>query len=263
MPTDAAQASGFRLDGRTAVVTGGGSGIGAAIARRFAQAGGHVAVLDLNADAAALVADEITAAGGRASAHGCDVTDQGAVDALFAHVDAAHGVHVLVTSAGIAHVGNVEQCPPDAFERLFRVNVAGVYHCLQAAVRAMLPRGGGSIVNLASIASLIGVADRFAYSMTKGAVLTMTKSVAIDYVTKGIRCNCICPARVHTPFVDGFLKANYPGQEAEMFAKLSAYQPMGRMGRPEEVAAMALYLASDESAFVTGQAFPLDGGVLR
>jgi NAD(P)-dependent dehydrogenase (short-subunit alcohol dehydrogenase family) len=126
----------------------------------------------------------------------------------------------------------------------------------------MLRQGGGVIVNMASIASLIGIPDRFAYSMTKGAVLTMTKSIAVDYVKRGIRCNCICPARVHTPFVDGYLAANYPGREEEMYRVLSEYQPIGRMGTPEEVAALALYLCSNEASFVTGQAYPIDGGVL-
>jgi NAD(P)-dependent dehydrogenase (short-subunit alcohol dehydrogenase family) len=160
-------------------------------------------------------------------------------------------------------VGNIERVDAAMLDRVYAVNVRGMFHCLQAGLRHMLVGGGGAIVNMGSIASLIGVEDRFAYSMSKGAVLTMTKSVAIDYVKRGIRCNCICPARVHTPFVDGFLAANYPGREAEVFATLSAYQPMGRMGRPEEVAALALYLCSDEAAFVTGQAYPIDGGVLR
>jgi NAD(P)-dependent dehydrogenase (short-subunit alcohol dehydrogenase family) len=126
----------------------------------------------------------------------------------------------------------------------------------------MLCQGGGVILNMASIASLIGLLDRFAYSMTKGAVLTMTRSIAIDYMKKNIRCNCICPARVHTPFVDRYITQNYPGREQEMFRQLSEYQPIGRMGNPQEVAQLALYLCSDEASFVTGQAYPIDGGVL-
>ncbi|HUF06142.1 MAG TPA: SDR family oxidoreductase [Candidatus Binatia bacterium] len=201
--------------------------------------------------------------GGRAAAIRCDVSDPASVAAAFEQVDGEFGrVDVLVNNAGIAHVGSIQQTTPEDLDRLYAVNVRGVYLCARAAIDRMLRHGGGVIVNMASIASLIAVADRFAYGMTKGAVLTMTKSIALDYVKHGIRCNCICPARVHTPFVDGYLAANYPGREAEMYQKLSEYQPIGRMGRPEEVAALALYLCSDEASFITGQAYPIDGGVL-
>ena len=169
---------------------------------------------------------------------------------------------ILVNNAGIAQVGTIEQTSPDDLDRLYAVNVRGVFLCSKAAVEIMLPQGHGVILNMASIASLVGVPERFAYSMTKGAVLTMTMSVAIDYVKRGIRCNCICPARVQTPLVDGYLRQNYPGREAEMRRVLEQYQPIGRMCTPEEVAALALYLCSDEAAFVTGQAYPIDGGVL-
>src|SRR5206468_12220828 len=155
-----------------------------------------------------------------------------------------------------------EQTPPAELDRVYEVSVRGVYLCARAVSPVMLGQGGGVIVNMASIASLIGLVDRFAYSMSKGAVLTMTRSIAIDYVKRGIRCNCICPARVHTPFVDGYLAKHYPGREAEMMRTLSEYQPIGRMGTPEEVAYLALYLCSDEASFVTGQAYPIDGGVL-
>ena len=167
-----------------------------------------------------------------------------------------------MNNAGIAHVGTIEQTTPEDLERLYRVNIQGVFLCARAVLPHMLRQGGGVILNMASIASLIGIPDRFAYSMTKGAVLSMTRSIAIDYMKRGIRCNCICPARIHTPFVDGYLAANYPGREQEMLRTLSEYQPIGRMGTPEEVANLALYLCSDESSFVTGQAYPLDGGVL-
>ena len=167
-----------------------------------------------------------------------------------------------MNNAGIAHVGDIESTTEADLDRVYEVNVKGTYLCTRAGVRAMLRGGGGVILNLASIASLIGIEDRFAYTMSKGAVLTMTRSIAVDYMDRNIRCNCVCPARVHTPFVDGYLKANYPGREAEMFQKLSEYQPMGRMARPEEVAALALYLCSEEASFITGQAFPIDGGVL-
>ena len=155
--------------------------------------------------------------------------------------------------------------PPSSgaeLDRVYAVNVKGVFHCLKAGVEKMLADGkGGAIVNLASIASLIGLAARFSYAATKGAVLTMTYSVATDYCRKGIRCNCVCPGRVHTPFVDGFLKKNYPGKEAEVFAKLAEYQPIGRMGRPDEIAHLILYLCSDEASYITGQTIFIDGGL--
>jgi len=253
----------FQLHGRIAVVTGGGSGIGAAIATLFAKQGASVAVLDRNDAAAQTMAGAIRDAGGHANALPCDVSDIASVADAFGRLDAAHGrVDILVNNAGIAHVGTIEQTSPEDLDRLYSVNVRGVFLCARAAIDIMLRQGGGVIVNMASIASIVGIPDRFAYSMTKGAVLTMTKSIAVDYVKRGIRCNCICPARVHTPFVDGYLAANYPGREEEMFRSLSEYQPIGRMGKPEEVAALALYLCSDEAAFVTGQAYPIDGGVL-
>ena len=252
----------FDLQGKVAVVTGAGSGIGAAIARLFAQQGAAIAVADRDTTAAGLVASDITSNGGTAMGYPCDVSDPGEVEAVFRSIDADHGrIDILVNNAGIAHIGTVEQTSPDDMDRLYRVNIFGVYLCARAAIPMMLRQGGGVILNMASIASLIGLPDRFAYSMTKGAVLTMTRSIAVDYVKRGIRCNCICPGRVHTPFVDGYLAKHYPGREAEMMKVLSEYQPIGRMGRPEEVASLALYLCSDEASFVTGQAYPIDGGV--
>ncbi len=254
----------FSLKDKVAVVTGGGSGIGRAICTVFGRQGASVVVLDRDAPAADATAAQIAAAGGVADTAACDVTDSASVKSAFDTIVGRAGrLDILVNNAGVAHVGNVERTPEDDFERVYRVNVKGVYLCTQAAVPVMVRQGGGVILNMASIVSFIGVADRFAYSMSKGAVLTMTKSVAVDYVKQNVRCNCICPARVHTPFVDGFISRNYPGREQEVLQQLSAYQPMGRMGTPEEVAYLALYLCSDEASFVTGQAYPLDGGVLN
>jgi 2-keto-3-deoxy-L-fuconate dehydrogenase len=253
----------FSLQGKTAIVTGGGSGIGRGIAHLFAKQGARIVLFDISESAASRVASEIRDLGGQARVIACDVADGGSVRSAFEAVD-EHGdrVDILINNAGIAHVGKLDNTDEQDFERLYRVNVKGVYLCAQAAVSRMLRSGGGVIVNMASIASLMGLEDRFAYSMTKGAVLSMTRSIAVDYMRSHIRCNCICPARIHTPFVDHMLKEYYPGHEAEMFEQLSKSQPMDRMGTPEEVAALALYLCSNEASFITGQAFPIDGGIL-
>jgi 2-keto-3-deoxy-L-fuconate dehydrogenase len=250
----------FSLAHKTAVITGGGSGIGKAIAKLFAQQQATVHILELNAEAGQQAVAEIEAAGGTAQAHGADVSNQAQVLAAF---EAIGRVDILVNNAGIAHVGKLENTTEADFERIYRVNVKGAYNCLFAAVPLMKQHGGGVIVNMASIAAHVGITDRFAYSMSKGAIHAMTLSVARDYLGDNIRCNSISPARVHTPFVDGFVAANYPGKEQEMFAKLSKSQPIGRMGTPEEVAALALYLCSDEAGFVTGCDYPLDGGFIN
>jgi 2-keto-3-deoxy-L-fuconate dehydrogenase len=254
----------FDLSRKVAVVTGAGSGIGRAIASVFARQGAHVVALDLDEDAARETTDAIGAAGGQADAKQCDVANPQRVADVFEQIALTlQRVDILVNNAGIAHIGTVETTTEADFDRLYRVNVKGVFLCSQAAVPIMLRKGGGVILNLASIASLIGLTERFAYSMSKGAVLTMTKSIAVDYVKQNIRCNCICPARVHTPFVDQYIAKHYPGRERAVFQQLSEYQPIGRMGTADEVAALALYLCSDEASFVTGQAYPIDGGVLN
>jgi len=254
----------FSLHGKTAIVTGAASGIGFEVARVLASSGAHVHILDLcQTQIDAAIANISSSHGGAAAVgHACDVTDGAAVDAVFASLAKASGrIDVLVNNAGISAVGDVLSCTATDLDRVYAVNVKGVFHCLKAGVRHMIADGkGGAIVNLASIASVHGLADRFAYSATKGAVLTMTYSVATDYVKHGIRCNAVCPGRVHTPFVDGYLKKHYPGSEAAMFAKLSSWQPLGRMGRPDEIAHLILYLVSDEAEFVTGAAVPIDGG---
>jgi NAD(P)-dependent dehydrogenase (short-subunit alcohol dehydrogenase family) len=253
----------FDLREKVAVVTGAGSGIGAAIARVFARQQARVVALDRDEAVARRTAEEIGGTGGRAAAIACDVSDGGQVARVFDRIVAEHDrVDILVNNAGIAHVGTIERTTEADFDRLYAVNVKGVYLCARAAVPIMVRQGGGVILNMASIASLVGVPERFAYSMTKGAVHTMTMSIAIDYVKQNIRCNCICPARIHTPFVDEFVARHYAGRERETLAQLAAYQPIGRMGTSEEVAHLALYLCSDEAAFVTGQAYPIDGGVL-
>jgi NAD(P)-dependent dehydrogenase (short-subunit alcohol dehydrogenase family) len=251
----------YSLDGQTAIITGSGSGIGAAIAALFAEQGADVAVLDVDTTAGAETAERITEAGGSAAFFECDVSDQSAVQATFdAIAQMFGGVDVLINNAGVAHIGDVENTTEEDFDRIYRVNVKGVYNGLHAGVPLMKDGGGGSIVNIASVVSTVGIPDRFAYSMSKGAVLTMTYSVACDYLDDNIRCNSIAPARVHTPFVDGFLAENYPDRQDEMFEQLSQTQPIGRMGTPEEIAHLALYLSSDAAGFITGSNFPIDGG---
>jgi NAD(P)-dependent dehydrogenase (short-subunit alcohol dehydrogenase family) len=253
-------ANDFRLDGKVAVVTGGGSGIGRAISRRFAASGAAVRVLDVNRRDAEATCRLIEESGGMGSAHACDVTNQQLVKSSFGELFGKEQIHILVNNAGISHIGAAETTSEEDFERVFRVNVKGFYNCMFAVVGHMKAHGGGVILNMASVAGSAGLADRFAYSMSKGAVIAMTYSVARDYVHHNIRCNCISPARVHTPFVDDYLRKNYPGREQEMFEKLSKSQPIGRMGEPEEVASLALFLCSDQASFITGANYPLDGG---
>lgn len=250
----------FSLQNKKAVVTGGGSGIGKAIATLFAKQGAEVHILELTEESAKDAITAIHAIGGKVFSYACNVANQQEVKTTFekiGHFD------ILVNNAGIAHVGKVDTTSESDFDRIMNVNVKGVYNCLHAAIPQLRLSNGGVILNMASIAAWVGLPDRFAYSTAKGAVMAMTLSVAKDYMSENIRCNSISPARVHTPFVDGFISKNYPGKEAEMFDKLSKSQPIGRMGKPDEVAALALFLCCDESGFITGCDYPIDGGFIK
>jgi 2-keto-3-deoxy-L-fuconate dehydrogenase len=248
------------LENKIALVTGGASGIGRAICLRFAREGARVAILDLNEEGGAETAEQIGAAEAEGCYIPCDVTNAESVRTAMEMVrNRFGGLDIAVNSAGIGHVGSVETTEEADFDRIYQVNVRGMYLCLRAEVAAMKEKGG-VILNLASVASTVGIPDRFAYSMSKGAVLTMTYSVACDYVKQGIRCNCLSPGRVHTQFVDHYLAKNYPGEEKEMFEKLAATQPVGRMGEPDEIAGLAAYICSNQAAFITGTNVPIDGG---
>lgn len=250
----------FDLTGKVALVTGGASGIGLAISQTFAKQGAHVHILELNIDLANQVAEDIKKQGGSAEAHAIDISKQADVVQVIDGIAGKQTINILVNNAGIAHVGRADNTAETDFDRVINVNVKGVYNCLFATIPHLKKAGGGVILNMASIAATVGIPDRFAYSTAKGAVYSMTLSVAKDYLADGIRCNSVSPARVHTPFVDGFISKNYPGQEAEMFEKLSKTQPIGRMAKPAEIGALALYLCSDEASFITGCDYLIDGG---
>ncbi len=248
----------FSLAEKHAVVTGGCSGIGHSVVTTFVKHGAYVHILDLDETEGRTILESLGEE--KASFHSCDVSDQDRVDVVFKTISDANPIHILVNNAGIAHVGNVEDTTQEDIDRVYAVNVKGVYNSLRACVPIMKSTGGGVILNISSIAASVGLPDRFAYSMSKGAVASMTLSVARDYLADSIRCNSISPARVHTPFVDGFIAENYPGKEKEMFEELSKTQPIGRMGTPEEIANLALFLCSDEAAFITGVDYAIDGG---
>lgn len=250
----------FLLKNKKAVVTGGGSGIGKAIAKILAKQGAHVVVIDLTHGAMAEVLNEITGEGCLCAGFTCDVAAHQKVIDLFEEIGP---IDILVNNAGIAHVGKAGNTSEADFDKIVNVNIKGVYNCLHAAIPQMLKNKGGVIINMASIAAQVGLSERFAYSAAKGAVVAMTLSVAKDYLHENIRCNSISPARVHTPFVDGFINKNYPDTKAEMFEKLSRSQPIGRMGAPDEIAALALYLCSDEASFITGNDYLIDGGFVK
>ncbi|AZA84901.1 short-chain dehydrogenase [Chryseobacterium lactis] len=247
----------FSLKNKKAVITGGGSGIGKAISELFAEQGAEVHILELNEMNGAEVLSSIENQGGKAFVHASDVSDHQQVKKVFTEIGA---LHILVNNAGIAHVGKADTTSEEDFDKIISVNIKGVYNCLHAAIPHLKKSGNGVVLNLASIAALVGIPDRFAYSTAKGAVKAMTMSVARDYIHENIRCNSISPARVHTPFVDGFLQKNYPDNVEEMFQNLSKTQPIGRMAYPKEIAALALYLCSDEASFITGCDYPIDGG---
>ncbi len=245
---------------KTAIVTGGASGIGHSICLRLASKNINVMVLDIDNGAAEKTVTEIRQQGGSAKAYAVDISNSKQVHDVIGKIKEKYRIDILVNNAGIACIGNVEKASEADLDRLYNINVKGLYNCIKASISIMKAQKNGVIINMASAASSVGIADRFAYSMSKGAVLAMTLSVAKDYVTEGIRCNCISPGRIHTPFVDNYLEENYADTKVEMFENLSKSQPIGRMGQPEEVAAMVEYLCSEEASFITGSNFPIDGG---
>ena len=248
------------FDGKYALITGAGSGIGQSTAIKLAQQGAHIIIVDLDIDAANATKELIEKFDGNASSYQCDIANNVQVKDVIGTILKNNAIDILINNAGIAHVGNIENTSEDDLDRVYNVNVKGAYNMMSAVIGSMKERKSGVILNLASIAASVGIEDRFAYSMSKGAVLTMTYSVARDYINDGIRCNCISPGRVHTPFVDNFIEKNYPDNQEEVFAKLSKSQPIGRMGKVEEMAALISYLCSDDAAFITGSNFPIDGG---
>lgn len=252
------------LEKKVAIITGGSKGIGKAIAFLFHELGAEIHILDIDEVSGGKTLSEISSSRGGVTFHPCDVSDHQAVGEVFKSVyDRSGRLDILVNNAGISHIGTVESTSPEDMDKLYAVNVKSVYSCSHFAVMYMKKTGGGSIVNVSSIAADTGLADRFAYTMSKGAVRSMTYSVAKDYIQDNIRCNAVGPARIHTPFVDGYLDKYYPDAKEEMFDKLSKTQPLGRMGEPREVAQLIAYLCSDAAGFITGSFYPIDGGFLH
>jgi 2-keto-3-deoxy-L-fuconate dehydrogenase len=245
---------------KNVVVTGGGSGIGRAASLAFGKRGAFVHILEWNEEQAEKVVKEIESAGGQAKSYQCDVSDQVQVNTVFTTIGT---VDILINNAGVSNIGKADTTSETDFDRVFSINVKGTYNCLHAAIPLMKAKKRGVILNMCSVAATSGISERFAYSMSKGAVYSMTLSVAKDYLADGIRCNSVSPARVHTPFVDDFLQKNYPGKEKEVYDSLAKTQPIGRMGTPEEVAHLVVYLCSDQASFITGCDYPIDGGFLK
>jgi len=241
----------FKLNGRRAIVTGGASGIGEATSRVLTAAGASVIIFDIDTARAEALAAELPGA----SVESCDITNEEAVKGAFAKLDK---LDILVNNAGIGHVGGIEDCELADFERLYRVNVQGVFLMAKYAV-PLLKASHGSMVNIASVAAHIGVKKRFAYCTTKGAVVAMSRQLAVDYPTE-IRVNCICPGTVDSPFVEGYLEKYHKHEKEKVRAEIAQRQPMGRLGKPSEIANLVLYLCSDESGFMTGSAVTIDGG---
>jgi NAD(P)-dependent dehydrogenase (short-subunit alcohol dehydrogenase family) len=250
----------FSLKNKVVIITGGSSGIGRAISILFAQQGAEVHIFDLQSPLSDETISEVKQFNISSNFHPVDITNETLV---LDEINSLEKIDILINNAGIAQIGNVENTSSEDFQKIFDVNVKGAFNCIKAVIPNMVSHQSGVILNMASVASSVGIPDRFGYSMTKGAIKSMTQSIAKDYISKGIRCNCISPARVHTPFVDGFIAKNYPNNQDEMFKKLSASQPIGRMAKPIEIAHLALYLCSDEASFATGCDYPLDGGFLH
>jgi len=252
----------FELSSPYVIITGGASGIGLSMVSIFNNHGAIVDVFDINKPSNELI-EEKGIDVNTVHFHEIDITNQQQVKELVSVIAIQREIGILINNAGIAHIGNAINTSEKDFQKIFDVNVKGAYNCIQACLPFMIENGEGVILNMASVAATVGISERFAYSMSKGAILSMTLSVAKDFIKNGIRCNCISPARVHTPFVDGFIEKHYPGQEREIFEKLSASQPIGRMGEPDEVSALAYYLCSKQASFITGSDYPIDGGFTR